>query len=100
MRRSIIIHIFATGYDGCKSHQPFIYKLLNEHLMKQNNSKRKTLIPSGVWCITTVVVLFGYLGMVMGVPNMLNTIMLRIWKLKFQATIAAYSTLVLTHLCL
>lgn len=43
--------------------------------MKQNNSKRKTLIPSGVWCITTVVVLFGYLGMVMGVPNMLNTIM-------------------------
>lgn len=43
--------------------------------MKQNNSKRKTLIPSGVWCITTVVILFGYLGMVMGVPNMLNTIM-------------------------
>ena len=43
--------------------------------MKQNNSKRKALIPSGVWCITTVVVLFGYLGMVMGVPNMLNTIM-------------------------
>lgn len=43
--------------------------------MKQNNSKRKTLIPSGIWCITSVVVLFGYLGMVMGVPNMLNTIM-------------------------
>jgi nucleoside recognition membrane protein YjiH len=43
--------------------------------MKQNNSKRKTLIPSGIWCITTVIVLFGYLGMVMGVPNMLNTIM-------------------------
>ena len=43
--------------------------------MKQNNSKRKALIPSGIWCITSVVVLFGYLGMVMGVPNMLNTIM-------------------------
>ena len=43
--------------------------------MKQNNSKRKALIPSGIWCITSVIVLFGYLGMVMGVPNMLNTIM-------------------------
>ena len=43
--------------------------------MKQNNSKRKALSPSGIWCITSVVVLFGYLGMVMGVPNMLNTIM-------------------------
>ena len=40
--------------------------------MKQ---KGKPLIPSGVWCITSVVVLFGYLGIVMGVPNMLNTIM-------------------------
>ena len=40
--------------------------------MKQ---KGKPLIPSGVWCITSVVILFGYLGIVMGVPNMLNTIM-------------------------
>ena len=40
--------------------------------MKQ---KGKPLIPSGVWCITSVVVLFGYMGIVMGVPNMLNTIM-------------------------
>ena len=40
--------------------------------MKQ---KGKPLIPNGVWCITSVVVLFGYLGIVMGVPNMLNTIM-------------------------
>lgn len=43
--------------------------------MSKNNQKSKPLIPSGVWCITSVVVLFGYLGMVMGVPNMLNTIM-------------------------
>ena len=43
--------------------------------MEKNKSNRKPLIPSGVWCITSVVVLFGYLGMVMGVPNMLNTIM-------------------------
>lgn len=43
--------------------------------MEKNKSNRKSLVPSGVWCITSVVVLFGYLGMVMGVPNMLNTIM-------------------------
>ena len=43
--------------------------------MEKNKSHRKSLVPSGVWCITSVVVLFGYLGMVMGVPNMLNTIM-------------------------
>lgn len=43
--------------------------------MSKNNQKSKTLIPSGVWCIAVVVILFGYLGTVMGVPNMLNTIM-------------------------
>ena len=32
-------------------------------------------IPSGIWCITSVVVLFGYLAAIMGLPNMLNTIM-------------------------
>ena len=43
--------------------------------MAKNNHKGKSLIPSGVWCILSVVVLFSYLGAVMGVPNMLNTIM-------------------------
>ena len=43
--------------------------------MEKNKSNRKSLVPSGVWCIFSVVVLFGYLGMVMGVPNMLNTIL-------------------------
>ena len=43
--------------------------------MEKNKSNSKSFVPSGVWCITSVVVLFGYLGMVMGVPNMLNTIM-------------------------
>ena len=32
-------------------------------------------IPSGIWCITSVTVLFGYLAAIMGLPNMLNTIM-------------------------
>ena len=59
------------------AHKPQPSRLLTikRTLMKQNNSKRKALIPSGIWCITSVIVLFGYLGMVMGVPNMLNTIM-------------------------
>ena len=43
--------------------------------MSKINQKSKKLIPSGVWCILSVIVLFGYLGTVMGVPNMLNTIM-------------------------
>ena len=43
--------------------------------MSKINQKSKKLIPSGVWCIASVIVLFGYLGIIMGVPNMLNTIM-------------------------
>ena len=43
--------------------------------MAKFNMNGKKLLPSGVWCLICVVVLFGYLGFVMGVPNMLNTIM-------------------------
>ena len=43
--------------------------------MAKFNKNGKKLLPSGVWCLICVVVLFGYLGFVMGVPNMLNTIM-------------------------
>ena len=43
--------------------------------MANNKANRKPLIPSGIWCILVIVILFGYLGAVMGVPNMLNTIM-------------------------
>jgi hypothetical protein len=43
--------------------------------MSKINQKSKKLIPSGVLCIASVTVLFGYLGIIMGVPNMLNTIM-------------------------
>lgn len=32
-------------------------------------------IPSGIVCLTIILVLFGYIGSVMGLPNMLNTIM-------------------------
>lgn len=43
--------------------------------MSKINQKSKKLIPSGVLCIASVTVLFGYLGIIMGVPNILNTIM-------------------------
>ena len=38
-------------------------------------AKKKKLIPTGVWCILVIVVIFGYMGSVMGFTNMLNTIM-------------------------
>lgn len=38
-------------------------------------AKKKKLIPTGVWCILIIVVIFGYMGSVMGFTNMLNTIM-------------------------
>lgn len=39
--------------------------------------KRKvtSFIPAGIPCLVIIVLLFGYIGSVMGVPNMLNTIM-------------------------
>ena len=38
-------------------------------------AKKKKLIHTGVWCILIIVVIFGYMGSVMGFTNMLNTIM-------------------------
>lgn len=35
----------------------------------------KSLLPSGVWCILIIVGIFGYMASVMGLDNMLNTIM-------------------------
>ena len=32
-------------------------------------------IPSGIVCLAVIFALFGYIGSVMGTPNMLNTIM-------------------------
>ena len=43
--------------------------------MSKINQKSKKLIPSGVLCIASVTVLVGYLVIIMGVPNILNTIM-------------------------
>ena len=36
---------------------------------------KKKLIPSGVWCILVIVLVFSYMGSVMGFTNMLNTMM-------------------------
>ena len=41
----------------------------------ENKTKKRSLLPNGCLCVLIVVALFGYLGYVMGVPNMLNTIM-------------------------
>lgn len=40
-----------------------------------NKQKSKFRIPSGVTCLAIFILIFGYLGSVMGLPNMLNTIM-------------------------
>lgn len=40
-----------------------------------NKQKPKFRIPSGVTCLAIFILIFGYLGSVMGLPNMLNTIM-------------------------
>jgi len=37
--------------------------------------KRRFKLPSGIICLVTILVIFGYMGHVMGLSNMLNTIM-------------------------
>ena len=39
------------------------------------SSKSKFHWPKGVTCLIAILVIFGYLGIVMGLPNMLNTLM-------------------------
>ncbi len=43
--------------------------------MANSTKRNKFRIPSGVTCLIIFVLIFGYLGSVMGLPNMLNTIM-------------------------
>ena len=43
--------------------------------MKKESAKKKITAPTGILCLLVVVCIFGYLGYVMGLPNMLNTIM-------------------------
>ena len=43
--------------------------------MTNNTQHKKNRIPSGITCLAIFVLIFGYLGSVMGLPNMLNTIM-------------------------
>ena len=64
--------------------------------MAKNGKKSKSLIASGIWCVVAVVVLFGYLGMVMGVPNMLNTIMKTAHDLLLNTVLYLMSICVIT----
>lgn len=43
--------------------------------MERKTINKKMLMPNGCLCLIIVVSIFGYLGYVMGLPNMLNTIM-------------------------
>lgn len=43
--------------------------------MERKTINKKMLMPNGCLCLIIVISIFGYLGYVMGLPNMLNTIM-------------------------
>ncbi len=43
--------------------------------MERKTVSKKMLMPNGCLCLIIVISIFGYLGYVMGLPNMLNTIM-------------------------
>ena len=50
----------------------------------------------GVWCLLIVVLIFGYLGLVMGLPNMLNTMMKTAHDLLINTVFYLMSICVLT----
>ncbi|MGN0067224.1 MAG: nucleoside recognition domain-containing protein [Bacteroides sp.] len=57
----------------------------------------KRIKPSGgVWCLLVVVLIFGYLGYVMGLPNMLNTMMKTAHDLLINTVFYLMSICVLT----
>ena len=63
--------------------------------MKKHFLKR--IKPSGgVWCLIVVVLIFGYLGYVMGLPNMLNTMMKTAHDLLINTVFYLMSICVLT----
>lgn len=63
--------------------------------MKKHFLKR--IKPSGgVWCLLVVVLIFGYLGYVMGLPNMLNTMMKTAHDLLINTVFYLMSICVLT----
>lgn len=64
--------------------------------MKNNSTKRKIGLPSGVMCLLSVVLIFGYLASIMGLPNMLNTMMKTAHDLLLNTVFYLMSICVLT----
>ena len=64
--------------------------------MKNNSTKRKIGFPSGVMCLLSVVLIFGYLASIMGLPNMLNTMMKTAHDLLLNTVFYLMSICVLT----
>lgn len=64
--------------------------------MKNNSTKRKFTFPSGVMCLLSVILIFGYLASIMGLPNMLNTMMKTAHDLLLNTVFYLMSICVLT----
>ena len=63
--------------------------------MKQSQ-KKGLPIPGGLVCLALVVLIFGYLGYIMGLPNMLNTMMKTAHDLLLNTVFYLMSICVLT----
>lgn len=64
--------------------------------MKNHSTKRKFTFPSGVICLLSVILIFGYLASIMGLPNMLNTMMKTAHDLLLNTVFYLMSICVLT----
>ena len=64
--------------------------------MKNHSTKRKFTFPSGVMCLLSVILIFGYLASIMGLPNMLNTMMKTAHDLLLNTVFYLMSICVLT----
>lgn len=64
--------------------------------MKNNLVKKIHIFPSGLTCLIVVVLIFGYLASIMGLPNMLNTLMKTAHDLLLNTVFYLMSICVLT----
>ncbi|MDE6348382.1 MAG: nucleoside recognition domain-containing protein [Bacteroides sp.] len=64
--------------------------------MKNDSKKRKLRFPSGIMCLLVVTLIFGYLASIMGLPNMLNTMMKTAHDLLLNTVFYLMSICVLT----
>ena len=80
---SFVLQNVQCKYRNILEEMPNLVKILTKRLigkhikedMKTSFKKIYSKIPAGIFCLIIVFGIFGYLGKVMGTPNMLNTIM-------------------------